>query len=301
MAKSKSKSSKAARPTQKPSAPSPVKLPGAFRLLQSALHMLVQHWKVFGIIALLYGLCNVLLVQGFSAAGNLEQAKDILDQLSNGKWEQVVAGTSLFVYLLGSSGNAENSTAGTYQLIFALIFSLALIWLLRQLYAGHKVRVRDGFYRGMAPLIPFVLVLAVVAFQLLPLALGALVYGAVTSTGLAATGVEQGLWTVFFAVASTISLYLLSSSLFALYIVTLPDMRPLQALRSARQLVRGRRFAVLRKVLFLPVALIILSGILIVPLILFATPVAAWAFFVVSMFLLPIVHSYMYSLYRSLV
>jgi hypothetical protein len=276
------------------------KLPGAFRLLQEALGVIGRNSKVFLGIVLIYGALTALLVQGFSAAGSLDEAKETLDQLFTGNWGQLAGGLTLFVYLLGASGNTASPAAGAYQLMLGLVVGLAFIWLLRQLYAGHKVRVRDAFYRGMAPLVQFVLVLGVVIVQLLPLAIGLMLYSTVTANGLAATAVEGLLWALLALVLSSVSLYMISSSLFALYIVTLPNMTPLAALRSARQLVVNRRWAVLRKLLFLPFILLVIAALIVVPIILFATPLAAWVFFALTMLLLPIVHSYMYALYRSL-
>jgi hypothetical protein len=93
---------------------------------------------------------------------------------------------------------------------------------------------------------------------------------------------------------------MLSSSLFALYIVTLPDMTPLTALRSARQLVRYRRWTVLRKIFWLPVALLILAAVIMVPIIIWLTAIAQWVFFLLTMFSLVATHAYMYNLYREL-
>ncbi len=53
---------------------------------------------------------------------------------------------------------------------------------------------------------------------------------------------------IFFLLAMLTLIYV-KSSLFALYIVTLPDMTPMKALRSARELARYRRWTVLRKIL----------------------------------------------------
>jgi hypothetical protein len=93
---------------------------------------------------------------------------------------------------------------------------------------------------------------------------------------------------------------MVSSSVFALYIVTLPDVTPMQALRSARELVRHRRWSIARKVLFLPVSLLVIAAAIMIPVILLLTPASEWAFFVLSMFSLAVIHSYMYGLYREL-
>ena len=93
---------------------------------------------------------------------------------------------------------------------------------------------------------------------------------------------------------------MISSSIFALYIVTLPDMTPLKALRSARQLVRHRRWTVLRKILFLPILLIVVAAIVMLPIIIWTPPLAQWIFFVLTMFAIAAVHAYAYALYREL-
>jgi hypothetical protein len=276
------------------------KLPGSFRLLGRSFATFGRHWKLFLGITLIYGILNIVLVQSFNAAGNLSDTKSVMDELFAGSVGELISGIALFVYLLSVSGNTVSPTAGAYQLILTIIASLVFIWTLRQVYAGQKVRIRDGFYKGVAPMIPFILVFLVIGLQLIPFAIGLLLYGTVTSGGIAATALEQVLWGILFFVAALISLYMVCSSIFSIYIVTLPDMTPMRALRSARQLVLNRRWAVLRKIVFLPIALILLSGLLIIPLILFLTPVAAWVFFAVTMTLLPLIHGYMYALYRSL-
>jgi hypothetical protein len=187
-----------------------------------------------------------------------------------------------------------------YQVIIGLVVSLAVIWVLRQVYANHTVRIRDGFYQGMHPFVPFVLVLTIIGLQLVPLAIGTMLYSTITNSGIAVTTAEQLLWLAFFGVLALISLYLISSSLFALYIVSLPNMTPMAAVRSARQLVSHRRWIVMRKIICLPIALLIIAAFILIPLILFATAVAPWVFFILSTLLLVIVHSYMYALYRSL-
>src|SRR5205823_2479549 len=108
------------------------------------------------------------------------------------------------------------------------------------------------------------------------------------------------IWAVLFIILSFVSLYMLSASVFALYIVTLPDMTPLKALRSARELVHHRRWTVLRKILWLPLLLLIIAAVVMVPIIIVLTPLAQWIFFLLTMLALLAVHGYMYTLYREL-
>lgn len=276
------------------------KVTGSFRLMGQAFAIVGKNWKLFAGIIFWYALLTIILVQGFQTVNNVNEAKDGFEGVFDNGWSEFAGNASLFVYLMGSSGESASGTTATYQALLGLIFSLAIIWTLRQLYAKEFVRIRDGFYMGIAPLVQFVLVLMVVALQLIPMVIGVTLYGSVVSGGVAASGAEHALWAVIFFISALLSLYMITSSLFALYIVTLPGMTPLRALQSARQLVRYRRWTVLRKIVFLPVAFVVMAGVLVLPLLIFATPVAAWMLFAISLILLPLAHSYMYALYRAL-
>lgn len=277
------------------------KLPSSWRLLRRTGGIFRRNWKLFlGIIAI-YIVLTLVLVQGFSATSvDGSGVKSSFTNLLHGDFKELGNSASIFVYLLGSTSGGVSAAAGVYQVFIGLIISLAVIWALRQIYAGSKIRIRDSFYKGMQPLVPFVLVVLVIGIQLLPLAGGALIYTTVVNQSIAATLVEQLIWAAFFFALCLLSLYMLCSSLFALYIVCLPDVTPVVALRAARELVLHRRWEILRKVIFLPIALLSMAAIIIVPLILVAAPVASVVFFLLSMMVLPVVHTYLYALYREM-
>jgi hypothetical protein len=273
---------------------------GPFKLLKGSFGVIRQNWKVFLGIMAIYGVINVVLIQSFSGE-DLSRAKDVLDGTSSGNLiGSLGTGLMLFVYLAASSGNLNSQVAGAYQFMLTILTSLALIWALREAYTGKKFRIRDAYYRGMYPLIPFVLVLAIGTFQLLPVVFGGFIYNLVSTTGIATPGLETLLWLVIFFLLAMVSLYMLSATFFALYIVCLPDMTPMMAIRSAKELVSFRRWTVIRKIIFLPIFLLVLSMILIMPLIYVSAPLAGSMFFITSMFGLIIVHSYLYRLYREL-
>ena len=93
---------------------------------------------------------------------------------------------------------------------------------------------------------------------------------------------------------------MITASIFAMYIVTLPDMTPIKALKSARGLVQYRRWEVMRKLLFLPIITVIIGVILLVPIVMFLTPVAEPVFLVFSSSLIVLAHAYVYGLYKEL-
>ena len=273
---------------------------GAFRLLQFSLGLLKNNWKLFGGIVLVYFVLSMLLVRGFGASINVNDLREYISGIdkSNGKLSAGLGGFSL---LAGNANAPSSDVASAYQAILLIVISLVVIWALRQTMAEVKVGVRDAFYKGLYPLVPFLLVLMVIGIQLLPALLGALIYSlTIGSSGIALTLLE-GLLCLAIVIALVVwSAYMLTSSLFALYVVTLPDMRPIQALRSAKELVRYRRWSLVRKLLFLPVALLLLEVVIMLPIILFLTPLAEWVFFGLGMVGLAVVHTYMYNLYREL-
>jgi hypothetical protein len=280
--------------------PTAAKLPSSWKIWRGSLGILKNNWKLFLGITLIYGILTIILVRGIGGSLNLSQLKSSLTSGFSGSLASLGTATALFTYLVGSAGASGNPAGGTYQTLLIIIVSLATIWALRQVLADNAVRIRDSFYNGMYPLIPFILILLVIGLQLIPLLLGSWLYSTVISNNIAATSPEKVIWFLIFILLAILSLYMICSSLFALYIVTLPDMTPVKALRSARQLVLHRRWIVIRKIIFLPLALLIIVALIIFPLILFLTAAAEWVFFFLSMFLLIVVHAYMYSLYREL-
>lgn len=280
--------------------PTKAKLPNSWQLFIGSIRQIKLHWKLFAGITAVYLVLTLILVKGLAGSTDVSALKESLQEILKGNIGQLAAGLAVFGVLLGSANSASSDVAAAYQSMILIITSLVLIWALRQTVAGNKVGVKESFYKGVYPLIPFVLVMIVVGIQLLPLISANFLYGIVFGGGLAVTILEKSLWIILFFLLVLWSLYMVTSSLFGLYIATLPDVTPLNALRSARELVRHRRFTVLRKILFLPFILILLAAIIMVPVIILISPLAEWLFLVLTMFSLAIIHSYMYKLYREL-
>lgn len=282
-----------ARPAYKP-------LPKARKLLLAVFKQLWQYRLLFGGIAAIYGVLNLLLVRGLAGSSDLVTLKTSLDGLLSGVGGKLTSSFASFVYLLTTSGSGNTASSGVYQSILLIICSLAYVWALRQALAKHTVRIRESFYGGMYPLVPYILLLLLIGVQLLPLIIGGALFSTVVSGGIAVHLWEKGLWLLLFIGLGLWSLRMITASVFALYIVTLPEMTPFRALRSAKQLVYSRRLLIWRKLLFLPVALFVLAAIIELPFILILTPVAPWIFFILSTVALAVVHGYLYNLYREM-
>jgi hypothetical protein len=282
-----------------PPIPAYAPLPKARVLFWSMLKLLWVNKRLFGAIVLVYGVLDIILVRGLSSSSDLSSIKNALDGAVHGVAGKVATSAISFTYLLANSGSSNTGSSG-YQAVLLTLCSLAFIWAFRQVLAGHKVRMRDSFYQGMYPIIPFALIFLLMSIQLLPLAAGGGLYAVVLAGGIAVHLWEKIFWLVLFIVPGVWSFRMVTATIFAAYIVTLPDTTPLRAYRSARQLVYGRRLLIWRKFVFLPVVLLLLAALIEGPLILFATPIATWAFFIISMLALPMVHGYLYKLYREM-
>lgn len=274
-------------------------LPSAWVLVQQTAAILRRNKKFFILYSLLYGVLSLLFVQSAGSGFSIIQTKELVGDSFGGALP-----TSLALYggLISNSAQLNNQVAALYQFIIILVFSLAAIYALRHMYGSEarRVHVKEALYRGMTPLVPLLLVVCVLVLELLPLSIGSSLYVAVSNGGLAVGNVEQAIWLSLLLVSAGITIYLWVTSVMALFIVTLPDMTPMQALRASRELARFRRWSILRKLIYMPLVLLLLLGLVVVPLIAWLPVLAQPIFFGLSALILPIVLTYLYNLYRSM-
>ncbi|MBP9853163.1 MAG: hypothetical protein QG629_560 [Patescibacteria group bacterium] len=276
------------------------KLPPARILFLEATKLMLAQWRSFVGIVTVYGVGLLVLVVGFSIGSDFSQARQALNEVFQGK----NGANSLFMqvfFLFSNNSTGTSQTAGLYQSLLLIICSLALIWGLREARQGRSFTTKQSFYSGMTPLIPFVLSIAIISIQLLPLTIGAYLYDLVTANSIVVTSLEKCVAFLIFAALGFWSLRMITHSMFTPYIVTLPRMTPLRALGDAKQIVSSRRLVIWRKVLFLPVALIVLLALAIAPFVLFVPAVAPWIFFALTCGAFAVTHAYFYVLYREMI
>lgn len=281
--------------------------PPVQKKLSSVRLLLFETWKhmrrykrtYFGMM-LVYIVLLLLLVKGLTSTFDIIQTRQDYREILG------LSGLSLNLALFGdvatTSASGLGELASTYQTILTIIFVLAFIWLFRQTSESPKttIKIRRPFYEGMQPLIPFVLVLVVISLQLVPFIAGLGLYATVQNNGLAATTAESFVWGLLAVMLALLSLYMLSSSLFALIIVTLPEMTPIKALQSARKVVRFRRWLLMRKIAGILIVLVLLSGIITISVIMTVPVLAEWVWLILGAITLPLAIGSMYRLYREL-
>lgn len=294
-----------------------LKLPGYFAFTHEVNRTLRKHKKVFIFLALFYAIGSGLLV-GLASQANYTQLTDALrssgSEIFQGNIDQVgQAGIVLFSIATTGLTNNITEVQQMYAAILALLVWLTTVWLLRNLIAGHKVKMRDGLYNAGAPIVSTLLVSLVLVLQLIPVGIAAVAYAAASTTGLLAGGVEAMLFWVSASLLVILSLYWLSTTFFALIIVTLPGMYPMKALRAAGDMVVGRRVRVLLRLIWMGLCILIGWAVVMIPIILFDAwikgvwyqiewlPIIPISLLVMSTLTVMWAASYIYLLYRKVV
>jgi hypothetical protein len=299
-----------------------LELPGYFAFTADVRRLLWANKKTFLLLALTFAVLTAIVV-GVGSQSTYSTMVSTLKSTSNNTFTGFLGevGKASLIFVTTSTGALSqnlDSTQTVYAQIFGVLFGLmtwlTVVWLLRNILAGHKVKLRDGLYSASAPLLATFLVGVVVVLQLLPLALALIAYSAATTTGLIAAGGAPAM--IFWIVAALLvllSAYLITSTLFALVIVTLPGMYPFRAIRTAGDLVIGRRMRILLRILWMIVGVVIAWAVIMIPLILIDNWVtSAWKAFddvpfipfvilALSSFTIIWIASYIYLLYRRIV
>lgn len=274
-------------------------LPGTVSLVRNSLIPFKKNKNLFLGIILTHFILTLVFVSGLGSSFDFVATKNDLEQTFGNDLSTFGSTLTLFSFVL-SSNSGSDGTSVNYQIFITLLTSLAIIWSIRQVLAGEKIGVRQSFYQGIYPLVPFMLVLFVIGLQLIPLLIGNFLISTVIGNGLAITGLEKFLWWIIFGLLALLSFYMVISSIFGLYISTLPDMTPAKALRSARGLVMHRRLSVSARILGLPIILIVTYTIILIPLIFILPILVIPAFLFLGSLSLFFIHSYLYNLYRAL-
>ena len=273
-------------------------IPSSYKLARDCIDVLYKNWRTVAVILLIYFILTLMLSSGIASSSNISQIKSHISSSAHGGNSSVKTGFSIFSSLIGSTLTSSISTGDSQTLLF-IVFSLVIIWLLRQFYLGKNPMARDALYKSLYPLIPFFLIFLLLCVELVPATVGTYIYALAFTGDVVAGGIEKVAWVIILLGLIILSLYLFVSSVFALYIVTLPDMRPVKALRSSWGLVKKRRLIYYRKVLFLPVFLAVAISLITIFFIIILPSIAGWVFLLLIISSVAVSHSYMYALYRE--
>jgi hypothetical protein len=299
----------------------PLNLPGYWAFTNYVRKTLWSNKLLMLRLVTIYALVAVVTA-GFASQDVYLQARDLLNVTGqdtfSGVWGEV--GKAGMLLASGATGafNSVSTDNEAAQQIFAgfaaILLWLTTVWLLRAILTGNRPKLRDGLYNAGAPLLSTFIVGSVIIVQLVPLAVAFFAYGAASVSGLLSEG--GALSMLFWAVATllvVLSAYWLTSTLIALVVVTLPGMYPLQALRTAGDLVIGRRIRILLRMLWMMLVVVLFWAVIAIPAIIFdgwlkgVFPMINWLpivpvlLLVLSSSTVVWVASYIYLLYRRIV
>jgi hypothetical protein len=272
-------------------------IPGAWELAKQSVSTIKKHWTIFaGIVAvhfLLYG----VFVYG-PTDFDISQTEEAISSVLGQEAGTIESTATLFASVLSVQAQREGS--GVFGFLIILIISLATIWVLRALDGGKEFRLRDAFYSGMTPALPVVLILFVMSLQLIPFTVASYIYTIGRSSGVFVSGAEDIMFFTFALLSGLLSFYLLTVSIVALYAVTLPNMYPLHTLRLTKKVLQHRRLTVFRRIVIVPVALLLFFALILLLVIRFIPSASVWFSQIFPILCLPFVHTYLFKLYKSL-
>ncbi|HCH34212.1 MAG: hypothetical protein UY35_C0005G0048 [Candidatus Saccharibacteria bacterium GW2011_GWC2_48_9] len=295
-----------------------MKLPGYFSFTFEVAGLLWRRKVTFGLLGLVF----MLLTTAFGLLGSEAVYTQFIDSMD------VSAPDGLFEGLAGEAGRAglllltSVTTGLTGELsegqqiaagFFSLYIWLTVVWLLRNIVSGKKVKLRDGLYSAGSPILSTFLLFMVLIIQLVPMAIVIIIAQAGWQSGFIQEGVVSMAAGLGLALVVVASLYWVVSTFFALVIVTLPGMYPFRALAIAGDLVIGRRLRLLYRVIWLLLTVVSTWVVVMIPTIVLDGLLKsrfdqiAWVPIVPAMLLLMTTitviwcASYIYMLYRKVV
>jgi hypothetical protein len=188
--------------------------------------------------------------------------------VASGNWAELTKAGVLSVAAFTNGLTQLSDVQQLYLGITVILTWLSAVWLLREMLAGRKPNLRDGLYNGAAPLVSTVLVALYLLLQSLPIWIVAIAYAGLASVGIISEGFATYLFSAIAVVVVALTLYWMTSTFFALVIVTLPGMYPSRALRAGGDLVVGRRLRIIYRLLWMALLASIVWLVIMIPLVL---------------------------------
>lgn len=278
--------------------PQPRNVPTSWRLSKDSLKFFLKYfWIFFGIMAIHFGLYMLFVYSPPSF--NLTQAQDTIKTFFGGSTTSAQATSALLGTIIGAQ--TQRQGAAMYNFLIILSMSLADIWIIRRLLNKKAVVIREAFYNGMAPVVPVLMILLVMTIQLLPFTIAAYIYTVGRTNGVFISGVEDLTFFLIALAAGLLSFYLMTPSILSIYGATLPNMYPLHTIKLTKKIVQYRRLMVFRRILALPLIVALLYFGLLLLLIRFYPAGGIWFVQIFPIVALPLIHIYLFKLYKSLI
>lgn len=249
-----------------------LELPGYFAFTKEVSLLIKSHLQLFLALIAVFSLLSSVLV-GLASQETYQTLGETLNQTSQNIFSGAAGEVSKAGLLLVTSLNGTLSAESTdiqqvYAIFIFLLIWLTTVWLLRAIFSGQRPKLRQGIYSSGAPIVPTLIILLIMLLQAIPAALAVIAYSAALTTDFLSNPLIS---IIFFFVALLLillSVYLLVSTFFAMIVVTLPGMYPWKAIRTAGDMVVGRRLRILLRMVWLVLIITLSWLVIMIPMIL---------------------------------
>lgn len=240
-----------------------------------------RKWVYIRFILIFLALSTLFI--GALQVDNITSVNQVIDSANSGtdifgpvSRAAVTVGSSI----MGALNNNLSDVQYVYVSALIIIAMLTVIWLLRHQLAGKKLKVRDGLYAAAAPIAAEYVLVVVGIAQLIPAALATLIYVSATTSGILDGGIETAMFSLALLFIVVLTLYFMTTTLFAMFIASIPGTYPMQAYHAARKIVVGQRLRLLLRLLWMVIILLAVWFIVLVPLVIVVNSIgggSSWA------------------------
>ena len=277
-----------------------VAISSSIGLLRKSYKVIKFQWKFLGLTFLTYLLLSIILVINISALSGVSSLKNSYAHGLTTIGSNISASLSTLGSLSNTISSSSSNSGGFIQFLLFIVFSLIFIKGIREANKSRLLKFSDGVYASINPFLQFLLITLLLIAELIPILFATAIYQVIFSNGIAVSAVEKIIWIIICGLILALGLYLIISTVFALFIVTLPNMRPIASIKSSWKLVKNRRLLIARKIFTMLILLFIVFSLIGLLLILLIPVISAWLLLVMGLASMLIIYAYTYSLYKEL-
>lgn len=267
------------------------------KLISDSFKFIAEHWKTLAIILLVYIGSYFILAYAtpnINLPSLIKDAKEAGAQPGNFDKLKVMT-NALFTYRSNATDFARWA-----QFFLAIIFSLVFIYAIRSMHKGVKLRARDALYSGTSNLIPFFMNISLIAIQLIPLTVLAVIYNIGTSRSLFVGNIEKFTAIGVLIGSALLTFWFIPTAIISLYAITLPGVYPMKTMQAVRIMVTERRIEVVRHLLVFVIFIFLSYVVLLLLLVTYLPRFANLSLDLFFLIALPLIHVMMYKLYLRL-
>lgn len=244
---------------------------GYVRFTFRVIKIIVKEWRLF-IKLLFFYVAAALTIIGLQSAGGgaaTQNTSEAANEALKGFGAFGQAALSSALLMFNTFGGNLTEVQGFFVSVLYVMMVLSVIWLLRQRLAGRKVVVRDALYNAGTPIVSMYVLLVIGALQLLPFGILLFVYNIATTSGLLDGGIERAMVDIALGLSGVLTLYFLTTTVFALVMATIPGTYPLVAYRTSKKIILGQRTRLVMRIVWMVVVMVLGWMLVMVPLLAF--------------------------------